>query len=75
MKLSHKLFWTNLIFSTKRDFYNSNRLSYINKSRWNNVIMESTLNLPPNFNYKTPVKSKSIQELGELEAYYNTSLK
>ena len=68
MKLSHKLFWRNLIFTTKRDFYNSNRLSYIKKSRWNNVIMESTPNLPPHFNNKTPVKSKSTQELEELEA-------
>ena len=38
------------------------------------LLPESTLNSPPNFNNKTPVKSKSIQELEKPEAHYNTSL-
>ena len=43
-----------------------------NEARY--LLPESTPNLSPNLNNKIPVKSKSIQELEELEAHYNTSL-
>ena len=39
---SHELLWRNLFFSTKRDFYNNNGLSYIKRPWWNNVIIFNT---------------------------------